>query len=41
MSPISDTTSTCWLTAAEFSGHSLRVGFVTTAVASAAIVWKM
>jgi site-specific recombinase XerD len=27
--------------AAEFSGHSLRAGFVTTAAASAATVWKM
>jgi hypothetical protein len=27
--------------ATEFSGHSLRAGFVTTAAASAATVWKM
>jgi site-specific recombinase XerD len=26
---------------AEFSGHSLRAGFVTTAAASAATIWKM
>jgi len=25
----------------EFSGHSLRAGFVTTAAASAATIWKM
>jgi hypothetical protein len=39
--PVTRYAATAGFDAAEFSGHSLRAGFVATAAASAATVWKM